>query len=415
MRLNQVLLIATLLFNALALDSCHPPTVPPACTSSGFGGRAFEREPTGAIGSTIPGVKITFIRENGDRGGSITTDSAGAYRISLCPGRYWVTATHQAFEDYSSVPGFFVVNGSAYSTGNVFLRQPRVTTILLLRHADRANDHLSPAGEERAKKLAEVARKTGVTAIYTTMFTRTQQTARPLADFLMTPIITYTSESSLVQQILAEHNGDVVLVVGHGDTVSSIAQSFGAVISSTAITDFDNLFVVTRRSSDGKVNAVNLQYGKDSSPDSRAANSYQMITLLLVRNSEGGDRGTNRAKDLTHVVHKAVITNTIQLYVTQQASSQEILQQLKDALDLRFSLYDPNDVQGFIDTVLSQHTGQLVVVAGEKVTLESMIRALGGSPYPVLFPDEYDNLYVITVNAPGEAKVINLQYGDPSP
>ena len=190
--------------------------------------------------------------------------------------------------------------GAAYDIGS---DEYGVTTVLLVRHADRANDSLSLDGWIRAKKLAHVARKAGVTAIYATQCKRTQQTVQPLADFLqLTPLKycygDYSCEEALVGEILSVHNGDVVLVAGHSNTVLKIAKLLGADISIQNIPDFDNLFVVTHKP--GETNVINLQYGELSTSDIEA-NSCEMTTLLLVRHDAEQDDTGQRAEKLAHV------------------------------------------------------------------------------------------------------------------
>src|SRR5205823_820783 len=57
--------------------------------------------------------------------------------------------------------------------------------VFLVRHAEKADlskdAALSAAGEARARALAERLREAGVTAIYTSEYRRTKQTAQPLA------------------------------------------------------------------------------------------------------------------------------------------------------------------------------------------------------------------------------------------
>ena len=64
------------------------------------------------------------------------------------------------------------------------------TTFLIVRHAERAdasaNTNLSQPGVERAAALAEVAREAGVTAVYSTDYCRTAQTAQPSSGFRST-------------------------------------------------------------------------------------------------------------------------------------------------------------------------------------------------------------------------------------
>lgn len=90
---------------------------------SGFQGVAFERLNDGSIGPEIAGVKITFTREDGSGSYTVYTGSAGNYKVTLTPARYHVVATHPDHEIYNSAPGFFVVNGTGYQTGNFFLEK----------------------------------------------------------------------------------------------------------------------------------------------------------------------------------------------------------------------------------------------------------------------------------------------------
>jgi broad specificity phosphatase PhoE len=151
----------------------------------------------------------------------------------------------------------------------------QMTTVLLARHAEKVypphpddrETPLSPTGEARAAKLALGALKAGGTAIYVTEYKRTQQTAEPLADSLgLEPIIytAYVEEEEIVGQILEEHEGDVVLVVGHQPTVPGIVDKLGGNPASCPIgNEFDNLCIVTICRRD-QVEVVNLQYGEPS-------------------------------------------------------------------------------------------------------------------------------------------------------
>lgn len=393
----------------------------------GFQGKVYERKPDGTIGPTIPEVKITFVKEDGSVTRSVITDNTGSYRISLSRGRYWVTATHPDYEDHSTIPGFFVVRGTGYQTGNIFLRKPRVTTVLLARHADRANDSLSQAGRVRAEKLAHVARKAGVTAIYTTDFNRTKQTVQPLADFLKLEPTIYNDVTMLVNQILSEHKGDVVLVAGHSNTVPDIIeQLLGENLSTQYIQEFDNLFIITHRPGDmnGKVNVLNLQYGEssESSPPDSGEGFCQMTTVLLVRHAELDSNNTDptvpylspagqvRAEKLVHVARKAGV---IAIYTT--ITHQRTIWPLANALNLGYSYYGDNSVELLVSQVLEDHAGEVVLIAGDNNKVSKIIKEFGGSPIPPIFGNEYDNLFVITVCEPGEAKVVSLQYGEPSP
>ena len=144
--------------------------------------------------------------------------------------------------------------------------------IFLVRHAERAdaggqrtggmmgNDPpLSAAGQERAKKLAALLASAEVKHIFTTEFTRTQQTAAPLA--ALTQITPVTSASSNAAQLVDQVRKAAgnVLVVGHSNTVPELLKRLGVTPVTIGDNDYDNLFIVVRPST-GEATLVRLRY-----------------------------------------------------------------------------------------------------------------------------------------------------------
>ena len=131
---------------------------------------------------------------------------------------------------------------------------------------------LSPLGQERAQKLVQVAAEAGVTAIYTTQFIRTQQTAKPLADLLSLDVNIFNITGNLqqyaddlVDHILSEHRGEVVLIVSHSHTVPLIVEALGtSPIPEIPGNKYDNLFIVTIPRWVGPTKIVKAEYGEDS-------------------------------------------------------------------------------------------------------------------------------------------------------
>lgn len=111
--------------------------------------------------------------------------------------------------------------------------QSKSLTIVLLRHAEKANDGtkdpgLSPAGTAFAKKLTQVFRETKVDAIYSTGYKRTIETVLPLAEKNQLKVITYEAGKSagLLKEILAEQPGlGTIVIAGHSNTVDQIFNS----------------------------------------------------------------------------------------------------------------------------------------------------------------------------------------------
>lgn len=148
--------------------------------------------------------------------------------------------------------------------GWIWCLQP-VTTALVVRHAERSNDSLNQQGLARADKLAHVASDAGVVAIYATEYQRTQQTAQPLATLLGIPVTQYSAldVEGLVNQVLSNHAGEVVLIVGHSNTVPDIIVEFGGspIDPLDEEEDFDNLFIVTVYRN-GAAEVIHLNYGE---------------------------------------------------------------------------------------------------------------------------------------------------------
>ena len=148
-----------------------------------------------------------------------------------------------------------------------------MVTVLLVRHADidlppgSTDPPLNSDGQTRARALAHVAGSAEVSAIFTSTFTRTKQTAKPLADRLgLQPQEVPQPEHPdvLAQQILSGQFGAVVLIAGHSDTVPKMINALGtAAEPAISEREFDNLFVVTvlRR---GEAALVRLRYGANS-------------------------------------------------------------------------------------------------------------------------------------------------------
>jgi broad specificity phosphatase PhoE len=131
--------------------------------------------------------------------------------------------------------------------------------VLLVRHAERADGgappagmmapadpELSDAGKSRAARLAAMLADAGITAVVATEFRRTQETARPLAEKLRLAVATVPQADSagLLNRLKTRHAGDVVLVVGHSNTVPAIITALGGPKITIADTDYDSLFVL---------------------------------------------------------------------------------------------------------------------------------------------------------------------------
>jgi broad specificity phosphatase PhoE len=137
--------------------------------------------------------------------------------------------------------------------------------ILMVRHAERVDESvdaaLSEAGLRRAETLAAHLAAAGVSAIYTTQYQRTIKTAEPLARRLkLTMVSGAATPAELVRTLKAQHPSDVVLVVGHSNTIPDILAQLGHPDKvEIGPQQFDDLFVVVPRAS-GAPAVVRLKY-----------------------------------------------------------------------------------------------------------------------------------------------------------
>ena len=139
-------------------------------------------------------------------------------------------------------------------------------TIIVVRHGERLDATPDPVlsleGDARALRLANMLAASGVRTIYTTQFKRTVLLAAPTAMRLgLTPVSVPAKETeALLAKIRSHAKGEIVLVVGHSNTVPEILKGLGhatEVVLKEA--DYDNLFVVAMQAG-GAPTVLNLKY-----------------------------------------------------------------------------------------------------------------------------------------------------------
>ena len=112
--------------------------------------------------------------------------------------------------------------------------------VYLVRHAEKDRKERdkevdkkvplkSPCGFQMAKELSGELKNSGITAIYTTEYTRTKQTAKPLADSI--PLIPSEIEKknlpAFEETLCTENANKTILVVGHSDTSEKLLKILG--------------------------------------------------------------------------------------------------------------------------------------------------------------------------------------------
>ena len=153
--------------------------------------------------------------------------------------------------------------------------------------------------------------------------------------------------------------------------------------------------------------------------------SQATTTIIFVRHAEiaampVGDpslsyAGRQRVAELTRQLAAAdVIAGIDAIYVTPYRRTQETVRPIADQLNLPINVYDAEDTEIVLGTILKAHKGKIILVVGHSNTIPVLIANLGASKrVPEIAADEYDNIYVISIPWFGKTKTIRLRYGTP--
>jgi broad specificity phosphatase PhoE len=158
--------------------------------------------------------------------------------------------------------------------------------VVIVRHAEKAgnggNDpDLSSEGRVRAGALARILKDSGITAIFTTEFKRTQETAAPTATSIhVTPTVVAAKDTTALVTKLHQLNGNA-LVVAHGDTIPNIVKALGIDISiNIPDADYSELLIVTLGD---KPQLFRLRYPDDERNENGARSKKFISNSAVVR------------------------------------------------------------------------------------------------------------------------------------
>jgi phosphohistidine phosphatase SixA len=151
------------------------------------------------------------------------------------------------------------VLASLATTGSA-LAEP--SAVYLVRHAEKGtvgkDPDLLPQGQERARNIAAILGKAGITAIFSTPTARTRQTAAPLAQRSGVTVQLYDPRApqALVDKVKAASGA--VLVVGHSNTLPELVRLFGGAPGADIGEDEYERIYQLLRGPDGQVRTILL-------------------------------------------------------------------------------------------------------------------------------------------------------------
>jgi broad specificity phosphatase PhoE len=149
-------------------------------------------------------------------------------------------------------------------------------------------------------------------------------------------------------------------------------------------------------------------------------------TVMFVRHADidvamaNGDvplnaRGRRRAELLADFLQDVdVVAGVNAIYASEQRRTQETAAPLAKRLNLTVEIADHHDFDDFMERVLHDHNGEIVLVVSHSDTIAPLIDELHGSKrLPPFGPNDFGDLYIVTIPWYGKVKTLRLHYGEP--
>ena len=125
------------------------------------------------------------------------------------------------------------------------------TTFIFTRHAEKADDGtrdpgLTEEGNKRAERIAEVLSDVPVSAVYSTNYKRTLQTASPTAKGHGLTVLTYDpGDREFLNGLLEKEKGGTILISGHSNTIPNMINQLARTnYPNFSEEEYDNLVIV---------------------------------------------------------------------------------------------------------------------------------------------------------------------------
>jgi broad specificity phosphatase PhoE len=152
--------------------------------------------------------------------------------------------------------------------------------------------------------------------------------------------------------------------------------------------------------------------------------SQATTTILFVRHADtdgamGDDRdpplnerGDARAELLADFLQDIdVIAGVDAIYASEFRRTQQTAAPLAGRLGIEVEIADPYEVEGFMKNVLHRHKGEIVLIVSHSDIIAPLVEELHGSKnLPDIGPDDYGDLYIVTIPWFGKVKTLRLPY-----
>ena len=150
--------------------------------------------------------------------------------------------------------------------------------------------------------------------------------------------------------------------------------------------------------------------------------SQATTTIIFVRHTDAAVStvdpslnrlGQQRANLLADIIQDIdVIAGVDAIYASDFRRTQQTAAPIAERLELEVQIRDPYLVEPFMEQVLVDHKGEIVLVVTDSDSIAPLVEELHGSKnVPEIAEDEYDNIYIVTIPWFGKVKTLRLRYG----
>lgn len=129
------------------------------------------------------------------------------------------------------------------------------------------------------------------------------------------------------------------------------------------------------------------------------------------------ERGRMRAELLaTNLQSVDVVRGVDVIYASPVPGATETAEPLARRLGLDINVAEHEDMERFVDRIVGDHSGNIIVIVTHADLIAPMVSELGGhQSVPEIADDEHENVYVVTRPRFGKVKTLRFQYGVSSP
>jgi 2,3-bisphosphoglycerate-dependent phosphoglycerate mutase len=118
--------------------------------------------------------------------------------------------------------------------------------------------------------------------------------------------------------------------------------------------------------------------------------------------------GVDRAKTWATVFRDAGIK---MIYTSKKMRTQQTGQVIAQELDVPLEQVSRRDIDGLVNQVRKEHTDDLVLIVTHSKTLPKLLKAFAPTgEYPVIRPNDYDNLFIVVPKGKAKPTVMRLRY-----